>query len=111
MTGNSDLITELSARGAVRVALQAPEGLKRRLGVLAGELREAGFTVIISGDPCYGACDLDTDILQNADILVHLGHAPVDKTERVLYDIVRMDFDPEIVLSALPFIKEKSIVI
>lgn len=109
MISNSDLIAELSARGAVRVALQAPEGLKRRLGVLAGDLRDAGFTVIISGDPCYGACDLDIAILQDADILVHLGHAPVDGTERVLYDIVRMDFDPEIVLSALPFIIGKKI--
>lgn len=109
MTGSSDLIAELSARGAVRVALQAPEGLKRRLGALAGELRDAGFTVIISGDPCYGACDLDIDILQDADILVHLGHAPVDETDHVLYDIARMEFDPETILFALPYISGTTI--
>ncbi len=86
------------------MALQAPEGLKRRLSSLAADLRSAGFTVLISGDPCYGACDLDLEILKHADILVHLGHAPVDATERVMYDIFRMDFDPQVVLAAVPLL-------
>ncbi|PKL60866.1 MAG: diphthamide biosynthesis enzyme Dph2 [Methanomicrobiales archaeon HGW-Methanomicrobiales-4] len=104
MIRHSDLIAELSERGAHRIALQAPEGLKRKLGDLAVELRNSGFTVLISGDPCYGACDLDTEILKDADILVHLGHAPVDDTRNVIYDIFRMDFDPDIVRIALPFL-------
>lgn len=103
MIASSDLISELKQRGAERVALQAPEGLKRRLPELALDLKSAGFTVLISGDPCYGACDLDIDLLKDADLLIHLGHAPVDKTERVLYDIFRMDFDPEVVLNAIPY--------
>lgn len=104
MNAPSDLITTLQERGARRVALQAPEGLKRRLADLAGELRAAGFTVLISGDPCYGACDLDLQILQEADILVHLGHAPVDETDRVIYDIYQMDFDPRSIRAALPLV-------
>lgn len=104
MTASSDLIVELSKRGARRVALQAPEGLKRRLSELAEDLKTAGFVVLISGDPCYGACDLDTEVLRDADILVHLGHAPVDKTDRVLYDIFRMDFDPDVVFDTIPMI-------
>ena len=104
MTVNSNLIVELSERGAHRVALQAPEGLKRQLAELADTLKSSGFTVLISGDPCYGACDLDTEILKDVDLLVHLGHAPVDKTDRVLYDIFRMDFDPASVRTALPLI-------
>jgi 2-(3-amino-3-carboxypropyl)histidine synthase len=105
----SKLISELSERGAVRVSLQAPEGLKRRLLELAKSLRSAGFAVYISGDPCYGACDLDTEILKDTDILVHLGHAPVDDTRHVLYDIFRMDFDPEVVRIAVPFLTRKKI--
>ncbi|HWQ63701.1 MAG TPA: diphthamide biosynthesis enzyme Dph2 [Methanospirillum sp.] len=103
MIASSDLIAELKQRGAERVALQAPEGLKRRLPELALDLQSAGFTVFVSGDPCYGACDLDIDLLKDADLLIHLGHAPVDKTERILYDIFRMDFDPEVVLNAIPY--------
>ena len=109
MTGSADLIAELTRRGVERVALPAPEGLKRSLGPLAEDLRNAGFFVIISGDPCYGACDLDTGILQEADILVHLGHAPVDETQGVLYEIMRMDFDPRVVLSAVPYLSEERI--
>lgn len=109
MTRHSDLIAELSGRGVTKVALQAPEGLKRQLGSLAGELINAGFIVLISGDPCYGACDLDTEILKDADVLVHLGHAPVDDTDRVIYEIFRMDFDPGIVRIALPFLTEKRV--
>lgn len=104
MIASSDLITELKQRGACRVALQAPEGLKRRLSELAGDLRSAGFTVLVSGDPCYGACDLDLELLRDTDMLVHLGHAPVDTTDRVIYDIFRMDFDPEVVLEVVPLI-------
>ncbi|MDD1727827.1 MAG: diphthamide biosynthesis enzyme Dph2 [Methanospirillum sp.] len=104
MTENFELIAELHKGGAHRVALQAPEGLKRRLFRLAGELKSAGFKVSISGDPCYGACDLDLEMLRDADILIHLGHAPVDGTDQVLYDIYRMDFDPVVVLNAVPYL-------
>ena len=45
---------------ARRVGLQAPEGLKRSLPALARQIEElTGAEVIISGDPCFGACDLD----------------------------------------------------
>jgi len=109
LIASSDLVTTLKTQGAHRVALQAAEGLKRQLSILAMDLKAAGFTVLISGDPCYGACDLDTDLLRDADILIHLGHAPVDKTEGVLYDIFRMDFDPEVVLNAVPLLTAKEV--
>jgi 2-(3-amino-3-carboxypropyl)histidine synthase len=109
LAGSSDLIAELTAQKAVTVALQAPEGLKRKLSEIAADLRESGFSVIISGDPCYGACDLDLEILNHADVLVHLGHAPVDRTGRVIYDIARMDFRPESVSSAIPLLTEREI--
>lgn len=109
MNEHSDLVASLITKGVKRIALQAPEGLKRRLIPLAEELRAQGFTVFISGDPCYGACDLDLEILHHADILIHLGHAPVDSTEQVVYDIFRMDFDPQAVLAAVPLLTQKEI--
>ena len=69
----SELIGELKRRGAHRVALQFPEGLKRKAAGYAAGLREAGFDVMVSGDPCYGACDLALDSLESADVLVHIG--------------------------------------
>ena len=34
-----------------------------------------GAEVIISGDPCYGACDIDLDLGKEVDLVIHLGHA------------------------------------
>ncbi len=55
----SDLIAQLGARGAKKVALQFPEGLKRQAAATAAALTSAGFEVIVSGDPllrCLRSC-------------------------------------------------------
>ena len=83
-SATSDLISQLKKRGANVVALQLPAGLKRKAAEYAGALKAAGFEVIISGDPCYGACDLALDTLEQADVLVHIGHTPVDAQNRVI---------------------------
>ncbi len=95
---------ELRERGAKTVALQFPAGLKRRAADWAGALRDAGFEVIISGDPCYGACDLALDTLSHADVLVHIGHAPVDTQERVIFVPYQVDFDVAVLENALPLL-------
>jgi 2-(3-amino-3-carboxypropyl)histidine synthase len=87
------------------VALQFPAGLKRRGFTVAQELLAAGFAVILSGDPCYGACDLALDALDVADVLVHFGHAPVGHHDRVIHEPDSMDFDPEIVRRVLPLLR------
>jgi 2-(3-amino-3-carboxypropyl)histidine synthase len=104
----SDLINQLNARGAKRVALQFPAGLKRRATGFARDLKKAGFTVIISGDPCYGACDLALDTLDYTDILVHIGHAPVDHQDRVIFLPWEVDFDVKVLGKALPLLKGKT---
>lgn len=105
----SEVIPELKKRGARRVALQFPEGLKRKASGYAAALREAGFEVIISGDPCYGACDLALDTLRHADVLVHLGHTPVDDRDRVIFIPYSVDFDITVLKKALPLLKEKTV--
>jgi 2-(3-amino-3-carboxypropyl)histidine synthase len=109
LNGISELIGTLRERGAKRVALQFPEGLKRQAAGIAKELKNAGFTVIVSGDPCYGACDLALDALAGADVLVHIGHAPVDHHEDVIFEPYPIDFDVAILDHALPFLREKTI--
>jgi 2-(3-amino-3-carboxypropyl)histidine synthase len=100
----SDLVRKIRERNAERVALQFPEGLKRKAAGIARALNEAGIGVVISGDPCYGACDLDLDLLAGVDLLVHFGHAPVDEREGVLYIYVRYDFDVAVLDRVLPLL-------
>jgi 2-(3-amino-3-carboxypropyl)histidine synthase len=105
----SDLVAALKQRGVHKVALQFPEGLKRRSAVIAAELAKAGFEVIVSGDPCYGACDLALDTLSCADVLVHFGHSPVDPRDNVIFELCPTDFDVAILDNALPLLEGKTV--
>ena len=85
------IIEEIRRRGSKRILLQMPEGLKP-IGFKLGKLleKEVGVEVFVSGDPCYGACDLalDPKAHVHADLLVHIGHAEIPgefPEENVLY--------------------------
>lgn len=104
-----DLNERLKTQGCQTVALQAPEGLKRLLPRLAQDLRHLGYEVIISGDPCYGACDLDLCARDQADILVHIGHTPVDDTERVIYEPWPVDGDLSVISDVIPRLSGKRV--
>jgi len=74
--------------------LQFPEGLKRYGPEVAKRIKEhVNVTVLLSGNPCYGACDLDYDT--EADLLVHFGHAEIPElaAHRVCFVEVRSDVD------------------
>jgi len=76
---------EVSRRGAKRVLIQLPEGLKAMGPSLAALVEKAGAVAIVSADPCYGACDLATLDAESlgADLVVHYGHSEMVKQERV----------------------------
>lgn len=59
-------------RQAKRVLVQLPEGLKPRAREVLDSIRAAGAEPVLSGDPCYGACDIQS--LPEADLTVHFGH-------------------------------------
>ena len=62
--------------GASRIGLQAPEGLKRALLAFAAKIEaETGAETVISGDPCFGACDIDLQLCRQVDLMLHIGHA------------------------------------
>src|SRR5512138_3740437 len=105
----SEVVRQIRERGAKTIALQFPAGLKRKAEEWAVSLRREGFAVIISGDPCYGACDLDLDSLRHADVLVHLGHAPVDDRENVIFVPHRVDFDVRVLEKALPLLGKEPV--
>jgi len=82
------IVAAVEERDATKVGLQFPEGLKRRAPHVADDLRELlpGDTrVLISGQPCYGACDLDTYMMRRTDVFVHFGHSPMKDSEKIIY--------------------------
>ena len=84
-----DRIAEAVAeRDAETVGLQFPEGLKRRAPKVADDLRELlpdGVRTMVSGQPCYGACDLDTYLMRRTDVFVHFGHSPMKESDSIIY--------------------------
>lgn len=80
------LKAEIKKRGAKRVLIQLPEGLKPEGPRLADAIEKAGALAMVSGDPCYGACDLAVHEAESlgADLIVHFGHSKMVSTpERV----------------------------
>ncbi len=75
----SEVIKKIKKLKADNVGLQFPEGLKMHSVAVARQIEEeTGATVIISADPCYGACDVaDTDMGDSVDVLIHFGHKPL----------------------------------
>src|SRR6266702_3320339 len=71
------LVAEITGRGARRLLIQLPDGLKNEGPRLARLIREkTGAEVFVSASPAWGACDLSLDAASRlkADLLVHYGH-------------------------------------
>ncbi|MGZ4869549.1 MAG: diphthamide biosynthesis enzyme Dph2 [Halobacteriota archaeon] len=100
----AELVEETKARV---IRLQFPEGLKRYGPDVAKRIqRQINVTVLLSGNPCFGACDLDYDA--QADLLVHFGHAAIPElaAQRVHFVEMRSDVDVvPVVNDALGLIK------
>ncbi|MFB1063947.1 diphthamide biosynthesis enzyme Dph2 [Natrinema sp. CBA1119] len=83
-----EIVEAIEERDAKKVGLQFPEGLKRRGPAVADDLRalaDDDVTFMLSGQPCYGACDLDTYLMKRTDVFVHFGHSPMKDTDKVIY--------------------------
>lgn len=72
-------------------------------------LRNEGFQVLVSGDPCYGACDPALRLLEYADVLVHFGHSEMISHPDIIFEPIFMDFDPNILEKAMPLLRERKI--
>jgi len=80
------LIKEVTKRGAKRVVIQLPEGLKPEASKLVAAAEKAGSLAIVSADSCYGACDLAVQEAESlgADLVIHIGHSePTSKKQSV----------------------------
>lgn len=88
---------EVSQRDATNVGLQFPEGLKRQSMRVAADIEEyvdREITTMISGHPCYGACDIDMDLARRSDLFVHFGHTPMSNSDGILYVPLFSNVDP-----------------
>jgi 2-(3-amino-3-carboxypropyl)histidine synthase len=91
------IVEEIEDRDAKKVGLQFPEGLKRRGPAVTDDLRELvddDVTVMLSGQPCYGACDLDTFLMRRSDVFVHFGHSPMKESDKIIYVPLFSNVDP-----------------
>jgi len=70
------IANKLKEMKAKRVMIQVPEGLKTRLVGIVDEIQKHGFDVLVSCEPCFGACDLnDAEAKElDCDVILHIGH-------------------------------------
>lgn len=76
----------IKKKGYKTVALQIPEGLKRNVFKIVEFLeKETHAAIIVSADPCFGACDIANNELKNLDVefVVHVGHTPIPRIENL----------------------------
>jgi 2-(3-amino-3-carboxypropyl)histidine synthase len=99
---------EIGERGARRVLLQLPDGMRPFAFQMADYIRKTtSAEVVISGDSCYGACDLASRQAAElgVDLLIHYGHAcfVAEPGVPVLYVEARIPIDvSEMVEAVLP---------
>jgi 2-(3-amino-3-carboxypropyl)histidine synthase len=91
-------ISRIRLAGAGKVFVQAPEGLKTQLQAIGTALEKAGIEVVLSCEPCFGACDLkDAEAKRlGCELLLHIGHADfgVKTALPVIYEDYPMEADP-----------------
>ena len=71
------IINVINKKGYKYILLQIPEGLKNHISKFI-EFIESNTksVVIVSGDPCFGACDIKNYDLR-IDLIIHIGHTPI----------------------------------
>jgi len=99
-----EIIEKIKEIDAHIVGLQFPEGLKIHATTVARQIEdETGATTIISGEPCFGACDVsDVDMRGMVDLLVHFGHTPLPLD----YEVPVLFVEAQFQLDVIPVVKE-----
>jgi 2-(3-amino-3-carboxypropyl)histidine synthase len=107
------VVDEVRRRRARVVGIQLPEGLKRHASALASLIESrTGAVVVVSADPCYGACDLAEDAFAplGVELVVHYGHDGLGDVEPRIPTVfveARARLDPVPALrAALPLLPE-----
>ena len=99
------------------ILLQVPEGLKNIFKDFVDFIEEeTKSNIIISADPCFGACDIPFADCENTDIdlIIQIGHLPIphkkDSNIPIIFLNAFLDVDiSRVIKKALPLIKGKKI--
>jgi len=99
------------------VALQIPEGLKMHAFAIVDYLeKETGANILISAEPCFGACDVVDDELKNLGVecIIQIGHTPIPNIDNFSIPIIFINaFSTndvtKVVEKAIPSLKGKKI--
>jgi 2-(3-amino-3-carboxypropyl)histidine synthase len=72
----NNLASEIKQKGAKKIMIQLPEGLKINSTKIIEDMKDAGIECLFASDTSFGACDLrDREAKEmNCDLLVHVGH-------------------------------------
>lgn len=100
------VISKVSEMDASRLLLQLPDGMRPFAVQLVSAINKAtGASVFLSGDSCYGACDIDIAQARalNVDLIVHYGHTQYvgDIDIPVLYIHASIDVDVDRLVEAI----------
>lgn len=103
---------EILKKKAKRVLLQFPEGLREQAFRVIRELSgRVEVEFLVSGDPCYGACDLPLWQAKSlgVDLIIHYGHSPMlgATNPPIVYVEAHAEIDiEEVVRRAIPLLGE-----
>ncbi|MCX6821219.1 MAG: diphthamide biosynthesis enzyme Dph2 [Candidatus Aenigmarchaeota archaeon] len=72
-----EIINDLKKINAKRIFVQYPEGLKLKIQGICKQFEKEGFEVVISCEPCYGACDVRDEEAKRlgCDVILNIGHS------------------------------------
>lgn len=99
------IIAAIKKKGYKTIALELPEGLRDRAAEIADELKsKTKCEIIISSNPCYGACDVNDEALATlgCEAVFHLGHTRMLGRSRIPVHYVEVKMHGD----ALPLLKE-----
>jgi 2-(3-amino-3-carboxypropyl)histidine synthase len=92
------VIEKLNKTGSKRVLVEFPGGLIPKIVDISRKLENQGFEIILSMEPCYGACDLrDMEAKRlGCDTILHIAHTDfgLESEIPVVYWEYRLDVDP-----------------
>jgi len=104
MLHRKHLLEKIKEHKAKRVLIQIPEGLKSSVQKLSDFLEKNNLEVLISVEPCYGACDLRNReaMALGCDMIIHIGHTDfgLNSDIPVIYE------DYEIKVNPVPLLKK-----
>lgn len=107
------IISDVKNRGARRIMLQVPEGLRMKAASIVEAIEKEGIEVILSADPTYGACDLaDSEARQmGCDLLVHIGHSKFYRDVETAVPVIYFPWEMNVNVEKIDFsaIKEERI--